>query len=205
MQAIEGFADSQLQEKASGIEGAVTDLDGKPVAGMRVFIVSGTTGFPEIAAETNEEGYYRIGSVPPGTFKVAVHDRQGTRIGLESVTVRSGETSTLNFVIPIQTAKEFIIADMPINDISVLLLESFPVQVHIVVDGFLRDGCTTLNEITQRRDGNTISVHITTKRPQDAVCIQVIKEVQERVPLEGGFLPGRYKVIVNDVEEEFEI
>ena len=74
-----------------------------------------------------------------------------------------------------------------------------------MVDGFLRDGCTTLNEITQRQDGNTISVHITTKRPQDAVCIQVIKEVQERVPLEGGFPPGRYKVIVNDVEEEFEI
>ncbi|MHA2427413.1 MAG: carboxypeptidase-like regulatory domain-containing protein [Candidatus Hermodarchaeia archaeon] len=82
-----------------GIEGAVTDHDGNPFAGMRGGIVSGTTFFPEIAAETNEEGYYQIGSVPPGTFEVAVHDIQGNRIGLESVTVRSGETSTLNFVI----------------------------------------------------------------------------------------------------------
>ncbi|MBM3237134.1 hypothetical protein FJZ31_12655 [Candidatus Poribacteria bacterium] len=104
-----------------------------------------------------------------------------------------------------QDAEEFIIADMPINDISVELLESFPLQVHIVVNGFLRDGCTTLNEITQRRDGNTISVHITTKRPKDAVCIQIIKEVQERIPLEGSFLPGRYKVTVNNIEKEFEI
>ena len=85
--------------QAGGIEGTVTDYDGTPLAGMRAGIVSGTTYFPEIAAETNEEGYYQIGSVPPGTFEVAVHDIQGNRIGLESVTVRGGETSTLNFVI----------------------------------------------------------------------------------------------------------
>jgi hypothetical protein len=82
-----------------GIEGTVTDPDGNPVAGMRVWIVSGTTAFPEMAPETNDEGYYRIGSVPPGTFKVAVHDREGDRIGLDSVVVRSGETSTLNLTI----------------------------------------------------------------------------------------------------------
>jgi hypothetical protein len=80
-------------------QGTVTNPDGKPVAGMRVWIVSGTTGFPEMAPETNEEGYYQIGSVPPGTFKVATHGREGNRIGLESVVVRSGETSTLNLTI----------------------------------------------------------------------------------------------------------
>ena len=85
-------------EATGGIEGTVTWID-KPAPGMRVCIVSGTTGFPEIAVETNDDGYYHIGSVPPGTFEVAVHDVQGNRIGLESVTVRSGETSTLNFVI----------------------------------------------------------------------------------------------------------
>lgn len=85
--------------QAGSIEGTVTDYDGNPLGGMRVGIVSGTTFFPEIAAETNEEGYYQIGSVPPGTFEVAVHDVKGNRIGLESVTVRSGESSTLNFVI----------------------------------------------------------------------------------------------------------
>jgi hypothetical protein len=82
-----------------GIEGTVTWME-KPAAGMRVGIVSGTTGFPEIAVETNDGGYYQIGSVPPGTFEVAVHDKEGNRIGLESVVVRGGETSTLNFVIP---------------------------------------------------------------------------------------------------------
>jgi len=99
----------------------------------------------------------------------------------------------------------FIIADMPVTDISVQILESFPYQIHIVVEGYLSDACTELNEITQRREDNTVYVHITTKRPRDAICAQVIKEVTERVPLEGGFLPGRYKVIVNGVEKDFEL
>ena len=83
--------------RPGGIEGTVADSQGGPVAGMRVGIVSGTAAFPEIAPETDDEGYYQIGGVAPGTFQVAVHDIQGERIGLESVVVRSGETATLNF------------------------------------------------------------------------------------------------------------
>ncbi|MCW4055119.1 MAG: carboxypeptidase-like regulatory domain-containing protein [Candidatus Bathyarchaeota archaeon] len=85
--------------QVGGIEGTVTDHDGTPLAGMRIGMVNGTTFFPEIATETNGEGYYHIGGVPQGTFEVAVHDRQGNRIGLENVTVRDGETSTLKFII----------------------------------------------------------------------------------------------------------
>ncbi len=104
-----------------------------------------------------------------------------------------------------QDTEKFIIADMPIKDISVNILESFPYQINVVVNGFLRDGCTTLNEITQQRNENTIHIHITTKRPKDKSCIQVIEEVTERIPVEGGFLPGHYRVIVNEVGEEFDI
>jgi hypothetical protein len=82
-----------------GIEGIVTDHDGIPLAGMRVGIVSGTTVYPEITAETNEVGYYLIGSVPYGTFEVAVHDVRGNRMAWECIAVRSGETSTLNFML----------------------------------------------------------------------------------------------------------
>lgn len=89
------------ERKVTGaIEGTVTDHVGRPVAGMVVNIVNGTTAFPEMAVTTNEEGYYQIGSVPLGTFEVAVHDRLGNRIGLESVVVRGEETFKLNFFIP---------------------------------------------------------------------------------------------------------
>ncbi len=104
-----------------------------------------------------------------------------------------------------QPAGDFIIADMPINDISVAILESFPVQVQVAVEGYLSDGCTELNEITQRREGNTIHIRITTKRPKDVACIQIIKAFQDRIRLEGDFPAGNYKVIVNGVEKEFRI
>ena len=105
-----------------GIEGTVTDPDGNPVAGKRVWIVSGTTAFPEMAPETNEEGYYQIGSVPPGTFKLATHDSEGNRIGLESVVVRSGETSTLNFTISAsEIAEERFKALLTVEDIESIL------------------------------------------------------------------------------------
>ncbi len=84
-------------EPGGSIAGIVTDLDGAPVAGVRVGIVSGTAAFPEIAPETDQGGFYQINSVPPGTFQVGVHDRDGQRIGLESVVVKSGETASRNF------------------------------------------------------------------------------------------------------------
>ncbi|MCZ6676550.1 MAG: hypothetical protein O7E52_04795 [Candidatus Poribacteria bacterium] len=101
-------------------------------------------------------------------------------------------------------SNKFIIADLPVTDVVVEILESFPVQIVVVVNGFLRDGCTTLNETTERREGNTIHIHITTKRPRDAVCTLAIEEIQERIPL-GTFPPGSYKVIVNGVEKDFRV
>ena len=83
--------------RPGGIEGIVTDPEGRPVAGMRVGIISGTVSFPEPGPETDDEGHYELGGIPPGTFEVAVHDRDGERVGLEKVVVKSGETATLDF------------------------------------------------------------------------------------------------------------
>lgn len=86
--------------KPGGIQGVVTDPAGAPVPGMRVGIISGTAAFPEIAPETDEAGRYQIGGIAPGAFQVAVHDRDGRRVGLESVDVKSRETATRNFSVP---------------------------------------------------------------------------------------------------------
>ncbi len=82
------------------IEGVVKDADSSPVLGMRLGIVSGTAPFPEIAPVTNEDGVYRFPAIPPGAFSIAVHDEQGNRIALQSVDVRSGEASRLDFILP---------------------------------------------------------------------------------------------------------
>ena len=81
------------------IEGVVNYADGGSVLGMRLIVVDGTAPFPEISPATNEDGVFRFPAIPPGTFSVAVHDAQGNRVALESVEVRSGETSILNFIL----------------------------------------------------------------------------------------------------------
>ena len=97
-----------------------------------------------------------------------------------------------------------IIDDLPIQSVSVLILESFPLQVHLEVEGYLADSCTALHETTKRREGDTIHVQITTKRPQDLACATVITEIQHTVPL-GFFDPGSYQAIVNGTIVEFEV
>jgi hypothetical protein len=81
------------------LEGAITDHQGIPLAGINVAIINGTTAYPETTVETNVEGHYLIEGVPPGKFEVALFDRQKTRIKVENVTVISGETSLLDFKI----------------------------------------------------------------------------------------------------------
>jgi len=58
-----------------GVEGVITDELGRGIGGLRVIIIDGSVGFPEIAAMTNEDGYYQIGSIPLGTFTIEVHAR----------------------------------------------------------------------------------------------------------------------------------
>ena len=87
--------------RLGAIQGTVTEGSGEPVPSVRVFIVAGTAAFTEIAPETDEQGLYRIGGVNPGTFEVAFHDRNGTRIGLDTVSVIGGETATLDLHIAV--------------------------------------------------------------------------------------------------------
>ena len=99
---------------------------------------------------------------------------------------------------------QLIIADMPIQGIEVLLAESDPVQVTVEVTGWLADSCIAHHETHQGREGNTITIQITTIHSKDLFCADVLTEYQERVFV--GTLPaGDYKVIVNDVEQQFRV
>ena len=91
-----------------------------------------------------------------------------------------------------------------IETIDLLILESFPVQVHAKVTGYLGDGCTTLGEITQVREENTFEVTITTSRPAEAICTQQLVGFEETIPLDVAGLPaGTYTVDINGVTETF--
>ncbi len=92
-----------------------------------------------------------------------------------------------------------------VEQVDVQVLESFPVQVQVVVKGSLPDACTEIGEIGQTRDGNAVTVTIGAVRPADALCAQVLEPFEQVVPLDGPFPPGTYVVRVNGVETSFTV
>ncbi len=91
-----------------------------------------------------------------------------------------------------------------VETVEVVMLMSFPLQVHLQVSGYLADPCTAVDEIITQRDGYAFDVSITTKREADAACIQVIEPFTKNIPLDVYGLPaGEYSVLVNGVGAEF--
>jgi len=69
-----------------------------------------------------------------------------------------------------------------------------------IASGYLPDGCTTLNESTQTVTTNRIDISLTTTRPADMGCIDVIEEFREPILIDTTVLPkGEYTVAVNGV------
>jgi inhibitor of cysteine peptidase len=107
-----------------------------------------------------------------------------------------------------ETASEptVVRAQAHVTEVSVQILESFPVQVRAVVKGELPDGCTTIDSIDVSRDGNEFRITLMTARPADAVCTQVLVLFEEIVPLEVRGLPaGEYRVVANGVAATFRL
>lgn len=105
-----------------------------------------------------------------------------------------------------QSPPQTFISTANVEKIEILILESFPVQVNVIAQGSLPDGCTTIDEIIQERVGNLFEVTITTARDADAICTLAIVPFEETIPLDVLNLEaGIYTVIVNEVSESFEI
>jgi inhibitor of cysteine peptidase len=93
-----------------------------------------------------------------------------------------------------------------VEEVTVQLMESFPVQVAVVAQGHLRDGCTEIHEVKSSFDeeNRTFSVEITTVRERDAVCTQALVPFEKRIELDvRGLRAGTYSVDVNGVREAF--
>jgi len=104
------------------------------------------------------------------------------------------------------STEEYIYGVANVESIDILTLESFPVQIHVIAEGYLPDGCTEIDEIKTEMEGNTFNVNITTKRPKEAICTQAIESFTKTIPLEvQGLSAGNYTVNVNGVNGSFEL
>lgn len=89
-----------------------------------------------------------------------------------------------------------------VERIEPVVLESQPVQVRVLVHGWLPDGCTSFHGFDQETDGRVIKMRILTTRPADVMCTQQIKRFQETYPVETeGLAPGTYTLDVNGKSE----
>ena len=101
---------------------------------------------------------------------------------------------------------DYIYGNAVVESTEIMVLESFPVQIHVIAKGYLPDGCTEIDRAEAKRDGNTFTVTITTKRPKDMMCTQAIVPYEKRVPLDVyGLKAGTYDVNVNTVTDSFEL
>ena len=99
---------------------------------------------------------------------------------------------------------EYIHGEAVVEEVEVMFLESFPLQVHAAAVGYLPDPCTEIEDVFVEREGNHFGVRITTLREADVMCIQVIEAFEQIIPLDVYGLPaGDYTVTVNGIEAEF--
>jgi inhibitor of cysteine peptidase len=92
-----------------------------------------------------------------------------------------------------------------VEEIDILTLESFPVQIFVIASGYLPDPCTEIYQISQEREGNAFFITIETYR-SPGFCIQVLAPFEEVIPLKVYGLPaGTYTVEVNGVQGTFDL
>jgi hypothetical protein len=89
-----------------------------------------------------------------------------------------------------------------VNDVTLVIEESFPVQVSAEVSGDLSVACVDLEEPGVIRDGNTFTV-VLAETPLDPLilCAQALAGYEISIPLDvRGLQAGQYIVDVNGVE-----
>ena len=93
----------------------------------------------------------------------------------------------------------------PVDEIDILILEIFPVQINVIASGNLPDPCTEISEVIKEREGDTFFITIKTYR-SPGFCIQVLAPFEEIIPLDVyGLTAGTYTVDVNGVQAAFDL
>lgn len=124
----------------------------------------------------------------------------------EVITPTEDVTATLPTEPITSTDGDIEAGNATVESIEIRILESFPVQVHAVVSGYLPDGCTTIASAEAVNEGMTFQIYITAQRPADAICTMAIVEFEEVIPLDTTDLPaGSYEVVAGDVSVSFEL
>ena len=101
-------------------------------------------------------------------------------------------------------AEDLIIQKAIVNEVSIVMLELFPVQVRVTAKGDLRNGCEEIYEILSEKNNNAFIITMNAAAPKDEICTQVLRPFEETFALDVvGLSAGTYTVDVNGIKESF--
>ena len=90
-----------------------------------------------------------------------------------------------------------------VDSVQVMMMESFPIQVNVLVHGELPDACTSIDDTVTTRNGNTFTVVMRTVRT-DCTSTDINVPFEETVSLDVADSPaGTYSVDVNGMKGSF--
>lgn len=147
-------------------------------------------------ANANNEAVFLDGqlSIP------VIHTEQqlGKYEHIEFQLAKDGRWDLVNYSV----AKQATVKSIKLN-----ISESFPVQVHIEVQGYLPNACYTLGNIHSTIDNSafTVAINMQVLHP-DLSCTQALVPFNVKVPLDvADSKAGIYTVNVNGIHESFEL
>ncbi|ABE52322.1 protease inhibitor I42 family protein [Methanococcoides burtonii] len=158
----------------------------------------GAGGVHEWTLKASSEGNYQINAI----YKMSWENVTGNE-----------DTFTMNVVVLADslasddTGEEYIVGTAVVDDVQIMVMESFPLQISVTAIGNLPDGCTFIDEenIETVNTGNGFDIALKTKRPKDVACTQALVPFEVNIPLDVyGLEKGVYTVNVNGVTGTFE-
>jgi inhibitor of cysteine peptidase len=82
------------------------------------------------------------------------------------------------------TADSVLIGTAQTDEIVIQQMQSSPVQVRVLVQGNLPDGCTQLDSAKVDRNENMFIITMQTRRPKGAMCTQALVPYEKIIPLD---------------------
>jgi len=119
----------QAQSNAADLQGFVRDPSGAVVVGATVSVRNAATNFSR-EATTNDDGYYQITNLPPGSYEITVEASGFSKGRIPSVTLTVGQRADLD--IPLTVGEVGATVDISAAEVS--LIESSSTTVSNTID-----------------------------------------------------------------------
>jgi hypothetical protein len=116
--AVAGTVLAQTDVTTSRISGTVKDADGGALPGVTVEAKNEETGLV-LTATTNQQGFYQIINLPPGSYTVTAMLSGFTPAATENVRLLLGTTPTVNFILQLVGVSEAITVTGTVRTVEV--------------------------------------------------------------------------------------